>query len=417
MAGRYNLLRYREGSGRNWGLATQPCSMLTLCYAGKMDMTTSSPVRSLYVHVPFCHTICGYCDFYSEVLDNRAVAPLVDALLQELGVQAGIRPLALQTVFVGGGTPTTLPAADLRRLLGVIGSYLSPGAEFTVESNPATVSEQIAAALVESGVNRVSIGAQSFNPGELRVLERIHRVEQVEQTVQMVRKAGIGQVNVDLIFGVPGQTLDGWLANLRTALALGVDHLSCYGLTYERGTPLHRQLHDGAVQRVDADVEADMFEATIETLAAAGFEHYEISNYARPGARCRHNLVYWRNEPCLGIGPSAASYVDGARYKNIPDAAEYARALRENRSTVIERERLDPGAAARETAMLELRLIDGIDRERFLSRFHVDPAELFASPIARHRSAGLLSLDDRRIRLTRRGLLVADSVIADFLAC
>lgn len=380
-------------------------------------LTTPTPVRSLYVHVPFCHTICGYCDFYSEVLDRDAAGPLVDALLAELESYHRTVELLPETIFVGGGTPTTLPTGPLSRLFSRLRNLCGdrPDVEFTSEANPATVSPETARILADCGVNRISIGAQSFDSAELKVLERIHHPAQVEQTVAAARAAGIQRVNLDLIFGVPGQTLSGWQRNLQAAIALRPDHLSCYGLTYERGTPLYEQLHAGRVERVAEDSEAEMFEATIDMLAAAGYEQYEISNYARPGCECRHNLRYWHNEPSLGIGPSAAGLIGETRYRNVPDTAEYVRAIRAGRSPRIEQETLSPDHRARETAMLMLRLKAGIDRQRFAARFGSDPAQLFAGAIERNREGGLIEVTPEAVRLTRRGLLVADSVVTDFL--
>lgn len=375
----------------------------------------SDAVRAIYAHVPFCQTICGYCDFYSVVYDKSATRPLVDALLAELDRHRSATPLDIQTLFVGGGTPTTLPPEELRRLLSALRACARREPEFTVEANPATVTAEKAAVLVECGVNRVSIGAQSFDPAELRVLDRIHRPAQVAQTVAICRAAGIRRVNLDLIFAVPGQTLDSWLRNLRTAVDLAPDHLSCYGLTYEPGTPLFDRLTAGAVSRLDADDEARMYEATIDALADAGYHQYEISNFARPGCECRHNLVYWENEPHVGLGPSAAGLVGGVRYKNVPDVAEYARTIRDGRWPRIHEERLPPDQRARETAVLGLRLNAGIDRARFSQRFGNDPARLFADPIARFAELGLVEVTDRAVRLTRRGRLVADTIVAEFV--
>jgi oxygen-independent coproporphyrinogen-3 oxidase len=442
--------------------------------------------RALYIHVPFCRTLCGYCDFYSQVLDPAAVGPLVDALLRELSEQAGPRGLEFDTVYVGGGTPTVLPVGELERLLLGLRGYvaqhaagqspalrsLSGGAtphaptdvEFTVEANPATVTEAVAEVLARCAVNRVSIGAQSFNPAELRVLDRAHRPEQVAETVATCRRLGLRRISLDLIFGIPGQTLASWRDTLGAALALEPEHLSCYGLTYEAGTPLAEQVQDGGakqrfalpddgpnqrfalpagrVQRVDPDVEADMYEAALDLLPAAGLHHYEISNFARPGCECRHNLRYWHNEPYLGIGPAAAGYIGEepicqppdvshepvhqppslsgrgggrVRYKNVADTAAYVSAISAGRSPRVEEECLAEERRARETAMLELRLTAGIDRRRFIERYGVDPRELFADALAEDGGAGLLEVDDRAIRLTRRGLLVADTVMADFV--
>lgn len=380
-------------------------------------MTTPSDVAGLYAHVPYCHSICGYCDFYSEVLDRGGTGRLVAALLAELEQARSAHRVRPETLFVGGGTPTTLPPDELRRLLAGLRACAADAAllEFTVEANPATVTPEIADVLAAAGVTRVSIGAQSFDRSELRVLERIHRPEQVAETVRCVRAAGIREVNLDLIFAVPGQSLESWLRNLHQALELGVDHLSCYGLTYEKGTPLFDQLASGQVRRADADLEADMYEATLDALAAAGFEHYEISNFARPGRRCRHNLLYWRNEPHLGLGPSAAGFVGELRYRNVPDTAEYVRSVEAGRRPRVQQERLSREHRARETMMLQLRLIEGVPRGEFRRRFGGDPAEIFAEVVERHVALGLLSVTDERIALTRRGLLLADSVIADFL--
>lgn len=379
-------------------------------------MTT--PIASIYVHVPFCQTICGYCDFYSTLLDRSAVSPLVDALIRELDEYGQRHAIRASTIFVGGGTPTTLPPRELARLLAALRAMADDGQalEFTVEANPATVSSETAQTLAAGGVTRVSIGAQSFQLGELRVLERIHQPPQVEQTLRICREAGIRSANLDLIFGVPGQSLESWRSNLHAALALSPDHLSCYALTYERGTPLFEQLQARQVQRVDGELEAQMYEAAIDDLAAAGFEQYEISNFSRPGAECRHNLTYWRNEPYVGIGPSAAGLVDGARYKNVPDTAEYVRCIREARSPRIQEETRTRDQRSRETMMLGLRLNSGVNRARFAERFGIDPAGQFADTIARHAEIGLLEVTPTAVRLTRRGRMVADSVAADFLA-
>jgi len=380
-------------------------------------MTTSEPIRAAYIHVPFCRRLCGYCDFYSIVPEEGMVGPLVDALLDELDGYSSRQDLAVETVFVGGGTPTTLPAMELHRLLGRLGELARPGnaLEFTVEANPATVTPETAELLASAGVNRVSIGAQSFDPADLAVLERSHRPEQVAETVAVCRGAGLGQVNLDLIFAIPGQTLDSWLASLEAAVALQVEHLSCYSLTFEPGTPLFERLQAGAIRPIDEDLDAAMYERAIDTLTAAGYVHYEISNFARPGYECRHNLACWHNQPYLGIGPAAAGLVDGVRYRNVADVAEYTRAVLDGRSPRTEEERRSDEQRARETAMLELRLTAGIDRRRFEQRYGHDPVEFFAEPVSRHGQRGLLEVTDKQIRLTRSGLLLGDRVIADFL--
>ncbi len=345
------------------------------------------------------------------------MGPLVDALLRELDGYVAGQTLEVETIFVGGGTPTMLPPEELGRLLDRLRALARPGAEleFTVEANPATVTPEIAKVLVSAGVNRVSIGAQSFDVAELAVLERGHRPVQVAETVAVCREAGLGCVNLDLIFAIPGQTLESWLASLEQAIGLQPEHLSCYSLTFEPGTRLYDQLQAGKVTRVDQDLDAAMYERTIDTLSDAGYVHYEISNFSRPGYRCRHNLVYWHNEPYLGIGPSAAGLVDGARYKNVAEVAGYTEAVLAGRGPRVEEERRSIEQRARETAMLELRLIEGIDRRRFERRYGQDPVDFFSEAVRRHCETGLLEVTDQRVRLTRAGLLLADTVVADFL--
>lgn len=384
-------------------------------------MTTPAEVRALYVHVPFCRARCGYCDFYSELYRADAVQPLLNALSTELAGYASQRELALETVFIGGGTPTVLPAEALKQLLHIC-TIVARGrpSEFTVEANPATIDAQKAAVLVSAGVNRVSMGAQSFEPAELSVLERTHRPEQVPETIAICRSAGVRAVSLDLIFGIPGQSLQSWLFSLDQAIALEPEHISCYGLTYEPGTRLHAQAQARRVTPVDPDLEADMYEAAIDRLASAGFAQYEISNFARPGQQCRHNLTYWRNEPYLGVGPSAAGYLAGERYKNVADVAEYVRRIAAGADPREETERLPPEKCAGETVMLALRTVEGLSRARFAERFGQDPLTWFAqrnggSAIAQNVANGLLEVTPEAIRLTRRGMLVANDVMAEFL--
>ncbi|MBI4581237.1 MAG: radical SAM family heme chaperone HemW, partial [Planctomycetes bacterium] len=330
-------------------------------------------------------------------------------------VQRGVR---VETVFIGGGTPTVLPTPLLERLLGrlhEIGRH-DGCLEFTVEANPATVDDAKAVTLAAGGVTRVSMGAQSFDPRELAVLDREHRPADVPAGIDTLRRAGLTHFNLDLIFGVPGQTLDRWLHSLRAAMALEPEHLSCYGLTYEPGTPLRKRLQLGRVSRIDENLEADMYLATMDELHAAGYQQYEISNYARPGCECRHNLRYWHNLPGIGIGPSAASYDRHRRWRNVPDTAEYVRRLQAGESAVIDLEELSPLDRAGETAMLNLRLTEGIRRDRFLHTTGFDPFALFADAIRIHAAAGRLTVDNDRIALTRAGFLVGDAVTADFLS-
>jgi oxygen-independent coproporphyrinogen-3 oxidase len=372
----------------------------------------------LYTHVPFCTAKCGYCDFYSVVPDaDGSVAPFVDRLRRELELRVRRGPTRPDTVFVGGGTPTVLPRASLAALLAAVSRAAgNPPAEFTVEANPESLDSAKAEILAASGVDRVSIGAQSFHAEELRFLERIHTVRQTETAVETARRAGIGRINLDLIFGIPGQTRATWRDSLRRAVDLGVEHVACYGLTYEPGTRLTGRLQRGLVRRCDEDLEAELYDDAIDILAEAAFEHYEISNFARPGCRCRHNLVYWHGGPYLGVGPSAAGHLDGERYRNVADVDQYVRMIDERGHAVVERERVTGVTLAGETVMLGLRLIDGIDVPAFVRRTGIDPFTAFARTLDACEQQRLLDVSASRIALTRRGLLVADTILTDMLA-
>ncbi|HSW44346.1 MAG TPA: radical SAM family heme chaperone HemW [Phycisphaerae bacterium] len=371
----------------------------------------------LYVHVPFCPSKCGYCDFYSQVPTDNEIDPTIDALLAEMRQAVDARPLRVDTIFVGGGTPTSLPLGALGRLLGQLAGYAREHGvrEFTVEANPGTLDEDKATLLHDSGVNRISLGAQSFNEDELRVLDRIHQPDQITQAAGLVHRMGFAHFNMDLIFGIPGQTAASWKESLARGLDLGPNHLACYGLTYEPGTLLHAQRQSRQIVPMHEHLEAEMYEMADTFITGLGFEHYEISNYARPDGRCRHNLRYWHNEPTIGIGPSAASYLDGRRWRNVEDTAEYVRRFRVGEPPEASSEALSPSRRAGETAMLMLRLTDGIPCGRFQEMTGFDPHELFAAAIDRHRKAGLLTADGDRIALTPTGRLVGDSVMADFL--
>jgi len=372
----------------------------------------------LYIHVPFCLHKCHYCDFYSLVEtgpESRHTA-FTDRLIEEIRAAGPWLSGPLETIFVGGGTPTLLEPDLWARLLAAIGADLNlqPDCEFTVEANPDALSAELLDVLVAGGVNRLSMGAQSFDPVLLKALERTHDPQNVRRGIELARAAGITNVNLDLIFGIPGQRLDGWATDLDAVLALEPTHLSCYNLTYEPNTPLAAKLRRGAIERVDEDVEADMYEATIDRLAGAGFEHYEISNWARPGRACRHNLLYWRNGSWWPLGPGAAGHFNGIRWKNVPRLGEYLRVRL--LPPITGQEQLDQDGRIGEILMLGLRLMEGIGLDRLESLLSVgDRGELRRAVVDRYTTAGLLEQSGGRLRFTRAGLLLADTVLADLL--
>jgi oxygen-independent coproporphyrinogen III oxidase len=369
-----------------------------------------------YVHVPFCAHKCGYCDFASLAGFDHLADRYVSALEREISTALDT-PQQVETIFVGGGTPTRLDAGQLKRLTTLIRAWLPlcEDGEWTVEANPGTLDAEKCAVLAAAGVNRISLGAQSFRPELLAVLERHHGRAEVERAVELVA-ARFPRWSLDLIFGVPGSTLADWQSDLEIALQLGPAHLSCYGLVYEKGTPLWNQRRRGEIRPLSEDIEREMFELTIDRLAAAGLEMYEISNYARPGHESRHNLAYWTNDAYFGFGVGAARYVRGVRAVNTRDLPAYLRRVEASEDAKGPQEELEPAARARETAMLMLRRIKtGIERRDFKERTGFDLDSLLGPTIERFRATGSLEDDGSRIRLTRAGVFLADQVFCELV--
>jgi oxygen-independent coproporphyrinogen-3 oxidase len=375
--------------------------------------------RTAYIHVPFCAHQCGYCDFAVTAGQDHLIDLYLEALSAELATLGTPHPV--ESLFIGGGTPTHLSADPLRRLLEVVTRWLPlapaphPRApEFSIEANPDSLTEEKAAVLAAVGVNRVSIGVQSFQPGALAALDRRHAPEHIAGAVAAVRKH-VPVVSFDLIFGAPGSTLAGWTADLSAALAFGPYHVSTYGLTYEKGTPLWKRRQRGALEPVPEDDELAMYEHAMDRLAAAGFEHYEISNFARPGFRCRHNERYWANEAYFGFGVGAARYVSGVRELNVRDTKLYIRKALAGEPTTFQREELLPRARAFETMATQLRRADGIDRVRFREQTGFGLDDLAPAAFELLADTGTTTDDGRCVRLTRRGKCVADAAVAELL--
>jgi oxygen-independent coproporphyrinogen-3 oxidase len=326
-----------------------------------------------------------------------------------------IRP---RTIFFGGGTPTLLPQDAMRRL--VIGLKeifdFSGVTEWTVEANPATVNESYCSMLRELGVDRLSFGAQSFDRRELAILERHHEPEDVQRSVEIARSAGFQRINVDLIFAIPGQSMENWLASLNTAIAFGTTHLSAYNLTYEPNTAMTQKKKLGQIIPMDEATELAMLHETRRRMSDAGLPPYEISNFAAPGQECQHNLRYWSGDDYIGLGPAAASHVQGHRWRNAPNLGKWEDGITCNELPVIELETLTPPQRAGELAMLQLRLSRGLSFEDFTARTGQDSQQIFADPIARYTQQGLLLLDDKSLRISPAGIAVADAIAAEFLA-
>ncbi|HJM75150.1 MAG TPA: radical SAM family heme chaperone HemW [Dehalococcoidia bacterium] len=384
---------------------------------------------SLYLHIPFCTSKCGYCDFNSyEGLDHLAPG-YTQALLREIELWGpAARDFSVDTVFFGGGTPSLTNLDDMSAITGAVREHynLADGTEWSLEANPTDLEREHVEGLRELGINRLSLGVQSLHDDELEMLERAHIADRAVEAVEMARAAGFDNVSMDFIYGLIGQPLERWQQTLERALTLRPEHLSLYALSVEPGTALHYRVSKGELPEPDPDVAADQYEWTRERMAEAGYEHYEISNWSTPGRQCRHNLVYWHAAPYLGLGAGAHSLFAGQRFANLDAPTRYIEAVDE---TFEERARSGGGtmlqiaggetpdeATLRADAMiLGLRLIDGVSVADFEQRFGASPDAIFGEAIERHTGLGLLERDGDRLRLTPRGLLLSNEVFIDLL--
>jgi len=386
-----------------------------------LESLPPATITGLYLHVPFCFHKCHYCDFYSITRQTPdRMTRFANLMLTEAGQWAArlSTPLAPNTIFIGGGTPTLLPLEQMQQLLqGMHQRFdLSRVDEWTVEANPATVTADYCQMLKANGVTRLSFGAQSFNANELKTLERHHNPDDVYRSIELARAAGFDRLNLDLIFAIPGQDLASWQRSIDCALQMGTTHLSCYALTYEPNTPIAVRRRLGQLKTIAEDLELQMLYDTRDRLSSIGIFPYEISNFAIDGQACRHNLNYWTGGNYIGLGPSAASHVEGVRWKNRPHLGEWETAVESGKLPAIEAETLSSIQRAGEMAMLMLRLETGFDLELCADRTGIDAIKTFAPTIHRLTAMGLVSRDKKNVRLTRQGIAVADAIAAEFLA-
>lgn len=382
-----------------------------------------SGAAGIYVHVPFCRTKCTYCAFVSGDYDESLAARYLEALDREIrasGAENG--RAAVDTIFFGGGTPSLLPAHELTSILDALRESfdVAPDAEVTVEMNPGTITPEKLAAYRAAGVTRASVGVQSFDDEELRSIGRVHDAHAAREAVRMLRAAGFDDVSLDLIAGLPNQPRERWERNLDGAIALEPNHLSLYLLELHPGTKLARDVERGRVARPDDDLAAEMYFATVDRLASAGFVHYEISNFAKPRAsggdhRSRHNEKYWTDQDYFGFGVSAHAYTRGERRANVRSIAQYADAMLGDGTAVADRTPLEPRERASEAAFLGLRRLDGVDLSRFHDRYGVDLLAEYRDGLAPLFDAGLVELSADRLRLTRRGLVLSNEVFQAFV--
>ncbi len=434
-----------------------------------MEKNTSAPVVALFVFIPFCKIKCTYCDFNAYANLARMMEPYADAVAREIQAWAsenrGAPRLQAKSIYFGGGTPSLVPVVHIERILAALRESfgLQPNAEITLEANPGTVDLGKLQALAALGINRLSLGVQSFDDATVRRLNRGHTVADALETYRLARRAGFDNVNLDFIYGLPLQTLEDWRSTLAQALALAPEHLSLYALKVEEGTGLEHQIRRGKYLMPDDDLAADMYELAEDMLDAAGYEHYEISNWARHGdwglgigdstgrssvpnlsersgntaagpagsngavlagqspisnlqsLRSRHNLTYWHDEQYLGFGAGAHSYSGGERYWNVLSPVEYAERVRRGMSTVTEREVIARELEMAETMILGLRLAEGVAFRRFRERFGEDARVKYAAPLRQAAELGLIEVLEDRVRLTRPGRLLSNEVFWRFL--
>ena len=378
-------------------------------------MTESASPRSAYVHVPFCRHRCGYCNFTLVAGRDDLIESYLQALRLELEATV-VRPRNVDTIFLGGGTPTHLSPSELRSLLELVNGWfsLATDGEFSVEANPVDVTAEHAHILGEAGVTRVSLGVQSFSDRKLQLLERDHDEKIVATAAEIILKRQF-ELAIDLIFAVPDETLDEWREDIRRALSLTPVHLSTYGLTFERGTRFWSALQRGGLQAVGDESEREMYLTAIDHLTSAGFEHYEVSNFAVPDHRCRHNQVYWTGGEFFGIGPGAASLSNGVRVVNHRSTTTYLKRVLNGESPIAESESLSAIDRARERLVFGLRRLGGVDVDVLARECGVALDQLRPEAISRLEQMGMLKVDGSHVHLTRQGLLVSDSIWPELL--
>lgn len=376
---------------------------------------TSQPLpRAAYIHVPFCARRCGYCNFALVANRSDLVEPYLRAIEIELALIG--EPREVDTLYFGGGTPTQLAPAEFRQLADSVTKWhpLTAGYEWTVEANPADVTSPLMQTLANLGVTRLSIGGQSFNDRKLRVLERDHQTVDLCQAIRMTKRENL-QVAVDLIFAAPRETLSDWEADLDALLDLQPEHISTYGLTFEKGTSFGTRLQKGEIATVDEDLEREMYELAINKLTSAGYEHYEISNFALPGCRSRHNQVYWSGREYFAAGPGAARYVAGVRETNHGSTTTYLKKILAGESAVTLSEKLTPEERAHEQLIFGLRQLEGVNRHKFQQQTGHSIDELVGTALKKFRDLGLLQDDGQQICLTHEGLMVSDAIWPELL--
>ena len=375
--------------------------------------------EGLYIHIPFCREKCLYCDFYSTRYSENLADSYISVILKELqGLSQDF-----SSIYIGGGTPSILSLDLSDRLLSGLKKFIKPGIEFTIEANPESVDSEKLKLFLDKGVNRVSIGVQSFDDKKLNSLGRIHDTKEAMDAIELSKKSGFKNISIDMIFGMAGEDLKAWQAELEKSTGFAIEHISCYSLSYEKDTPLFSMREKKDVTPLDDETMAEMYRYTMSYLPAKGFNHYEVSNFAKPGFECAHNLNYWNNNPYIGLGPSAVSYIDGTRSENVRDAKEYVDRYEKGVSIIAYKEKLLELRMAKETAGVKIRVKQGIDYgwfknktgfdfENIMEKGTID--ELFKDDLLGCK-IDKATRERTGIMLTEKGFLFSDTVSSAFL--
>ena len=365
-------------------------------------------INSLYVHIPFCIKKCLYCDFNSYT-SNELQDIYIDSLINEI---KKIRSKKFETIFVGGGTPTILSLNNLNKLLKVLRKF-NP-VEYTFESNPGTITEKNLNLLKENGVNRLSIGLQAWQDSLLMKLGRVHSLNDFLDGYAAARRAGFNNVNIDLMFGVPDQRMEDWIETIKNVIAINPEHVSCYSLIIEEGTPFKRLYDENKLNLVDEDIERDMYHFAIKELKKAGYKHYEISNFSKKGFECKHNITYWNLNEYLGVGAGAHSYVDNKRFSNIKNLTQYINGAKEN-NIIEECSKQTYNDLLSEYMFLGLRMMEGICKKDFEKKFGESIEKIYGNEITKLIQKGLITNDISNIKLTPKGIDFSNQVFVEFL--
>ncbi len=378
--------------------------------------------RGLYIHIPFCIKKCSYCDFYSMPAGSSGMLKrYVKAVQKELEIKAAsLADKRMKTVYAGGGTPSILAGEELKSIIDAVREYLDldDNAEISLEANPATLDAGKLKAIRKAGFNRISLGVQSFQDDDLHILGRSHNARDAVNTIKVIQDSGISNYNLDLIYGIPGQTISKWEETLGIALELEPAHLSVYLLQLDENTPLAVDIGKGRFQLTGEDSEAQMYDMGIDMIEQGGFEQYEISNFARPGYECQHNLIYWKAREYMGIGAGAVSFTDKRRYINKKDLNHYLWALDKGRASEVEEleNMMDQQELVADAIILGLRMCDGINLEQFDFRYGIKILDYYKDIIEKYIDRGLLNISKGQLRFTRRAYFISNEVLCHFTA-